>query len=87
MRGSSLDRYVCELAPQITKIAVGRLMQAAKDLENRGAGAVISSERDDVCGGESRSTKRILETICYFRPAYSVHYSDYMTDYASSHMR
>jgi hypothetical protein len=83
---SSLDRYVSELAPEVTKTAVGRLMQAAKDLENRGPGAVISREFDDVSGGERRTDERILETICDFRPAYSFHGSDYMTDYASSHM-
>jgi len=87
MKLLSLDGYVSELAPEVTKTAVGRLMQAAENFENWGSGAVISREVDDVCGGERLSSKCILETVCDFRPAYSLHISDYMTDYASRHMR
>jgi hypothetical protein len=60
-------------------------MQSAQDLQNRGPGAVVSSELDEVSGGERRADKRILETVRDFRPTYSVHISDYMTDYVSRH--
>ncbi len=85
MRRSLFDGHVRELAPEVTKTAVGRLMQAAQDLENRRPGAVNRSELDDVSPGEGRTDKRILETICDFRPAYSLHTYDYMTDFASRH--